>query len=467
MLEKLYIARKVLGIDHSVIVTATYIVRSKLEDTFLYSTLCATIPRLLDQHPSLCCYVEGEDTFEPKFKRLDIIELKDVLQNLDIEKPEDLAQKLQELHDQPWPIGQKPLWKLVVMKEKQISSGTNIFSKLYIAFVYHHVIGDGLSGTAFHRSLRRELLNIEQLSENLQEPPKAIDTPVPTRMVEPIEKLTAFPLSWAFLIQRVAREYGPRWLFGAPPLLWTGLPVQLTNECTFRSRVRIVTIEGGGLESLLEESKKHSVTLTSLLTATIVSALADALPEAPGFLGVTPYTLRRVTGTSMDDMVNQTSAFATSYPAGFLDHTRKATNATERIESLWHTAGYFHAQMQDELARCPRDNIIGLLRYVSNLIKFYQKKIGEAREATFELSNLGVFNTQESTSAIWKLENMTFTQGAQPMGPAFNVKCVTVQGGPLTITITWQDSVVHEDIIDALAHDFIDLPRLLQREPSI
>jgi hypothetical protein len=226
--------------------------------------------------------------------------------------------------------------------------------------------------------------------------------------------------------------------------------------------------QADGVESLLEESKKHSVTLTSILTAALVSALADALPEAPRFLGMTPYTLRRVTGTSMNDMVNQTSAFETSYQADFLDRIRKASNAIERIESLWNTARYFHAQMQDELARCPRDNLVGLLPYVSDYVKYYQKKIGKAREATWELSNLGILRTtQESLPGSWRLENMTFTQGAQPVGPAFAVNCVSVQGGPLTMAITWQDSVVPGNIIDILVHDFTDLPRLLHHERSL
>ena len=468
MLEKLYTARQVLGIYNSVIVTATYTVRLKLDDTLLCSIFCATISRLLHRHPSLCCYVEGEDTLEPRFRRLITIEVKDVIQILNLEKRESLAQKLQELHDQQWPMEGKPLWKLVVMREPQIASDTSIGSKLHIAFVYHHVIGDGLSGAAFHRSLLRELESIEKTSQDLQEIPKAIETPVSISLIDPIEKLSVLPLSWLFLIKQVVREYAPRWLIGAPSSVWAGLPVETLDKCPFRSRVRIVAIQADELKSLLEESKKHSVTLTSLLTAALVSALADALPGAPRFLGMTPYTLRRVTGTSMDEMVNQTSSFETSYLADLLDRIRKASNRKERVESLWNTASYFHVQMQGELARCPRDNLVGLLPYVSDYVKYYQKKICKEREVSWELSNLGVFRTiQESLPESWRLENMIITQGAHPVGPAFAVNCISVQGGPLTIAITWQDSVVHEDIIDALAHNFADLPRLLQHECHI
>ncbi|MCJ1397463.1 hypothetical protein MMC11_000656 [Xylographa trunciseda] len=468
MLEKLYTARQVLGIYNSVIITATYMVLSKLESDSLYSNLCTTIPGLLHSHPSLGCYFEGEDTPEPKFRCLNTIIVEDVLQIIDIEDREGLAQKLQVFHDEQWPIDKKPLWKLIVMREPQVVSDTSICITLHIAFVYHHVIGDGLSGAAFHASLLQELKNIEQARQDPQEAPKAIDIQLPVSLIEPIEKMICLPLSWPFLIKQVVQEYAPRWLVGTSSPLWAGLPVQTLDRYPFRSRVRLISIPVDGVESLLKESRENNVTLTSLLTAALVSTLADALPEAPRFIGTTAYTLRRVTGTSMKDMVNQTSAFETNYSADFLDGIKKNSNPAERVKSFWKTAGYFHAQMQDELARCPRDNLVGLLPYVSDHVKYYQKKIGRAREATWELSNLGVFKTTQGMEpGNWRLEDMTFTQGAQPVGSAFAVNCVSVQGGPLTIAITWQDSVVHEDVIDTLAHGFADLPRLLQHECPI
>ena len=466
MLEKLYTARQVLGIYNSVIVTATYKFQSKLSDTSLYSLFGATVSGLIHRHPSLCCTFEGERTLEPKFKGLRTIEVNDVLQIVDLEEGEGLAQKLQELHDQQWSVDEKPLWKLLVMKEeRQIASEPSIGSELlYIAFVYHHVIGDGLSGAAFHRSLLRELRNVEHTGQDLQVP-KAINTPVSINLIDPVEKLVTLPLSWLFLIKQAAQEYAPQWLTGAPSPLWAGLPVQTLDECPFRSRVRIISIEADKVQSLLKEGKKHNVTLTSLLTAAIVSSLAVALPEASRFVGMTPYTLRRVTGTSMDDMVNQTSSLVTSYVDDFLDCFRKHSNVRERVENFWNAATYFHAQMQDELERCPRDNLVGLLPYVVDYVKYYQKKIGKPREVTWELSNLGVFKTYpELLSESWKLENMTFTQGAQPVASAFSVNCASVQDGPLTIAITWQESIVHEGIIDALAHDFTTLPLLVQHE---
>ena len=462
-LEKLYTARQVLGIYNSVIVTATYAAPRTIEQSTLYAIFGATIPGLLSRHPSLCCFFEDEDTAEPSFRRLKSLEVKEVLQVQNLDHQESLAQRLEQCHDQRWHADRKPLWKLVVMRVLDTAIDNTLSSKLHVAFVYHHVIGDGLSGAAFHRSLLGELEKVEQGSLGPQGALQTIDIPASTHLIEPIERLVALPLSWNFLVIKLFQEYAPRWLIGAPPPLWTGLPVQTLDECPFRSRVQIVTIQANELTGLLSEGKKHNVTLTSLLTAAIVSSLADALPTASSFNGLVPYTLRRATGTSMDEMVNQITTIETTFTADNLNRIRKGSTPRERVALLWSTAAHFHAQMQDELARCPHDNVVGLLPYVSDHIEYYRKKIGKPREASFELSNLGVFSPSQDSllPGRWRLENMIFTQGAQPVGPAFSVNCASVAGGPLMLAITWQESVVDEAVVDAVGSGFANLLRLL------
>ncbi|KAL8675145.1 MAG: hypothetical protein Q9168_000516 [Polycauliona sp. 1 TL-2023] len=459
MLEKLYPARQVLGVYHSVIVTATYQVSTKIDG----STLRAAIPALLHQHPSLCCYIEGGTTADPKFTRLRTIDVKDVLHIEPLEQGQHLAEKLQELHDQPWPTVPKPLWKLVVMREPQ-ANDSRADSALHVALVYHHAIGDGLSGSAFHQSLLRELQSLEQKKAGLEDTPESVRTPTSTTLTEPIEKLISFPLSWMFLIKKAVEEYAPSWLLGGPATVWAGLPNKTLDDLPYRTRVRLVSIQAHDLKVLLEMSREHSVSLTSLVTATIACALATKLPAASTFSSITPYTLRRVTGTPRAEMVNQSTFFETTYSADVLDRIRKSSNVTERLDSLWTTAKYFHGQMQSELSKCPKDNLLGLLPYVINPVAFYRKKFGQAREATWEFSNLGAFIASPGASSdTWKMDSMTFTQGAQPLGTAFTVNGISVQDRSLTLAITWQDRVVDEDVVDAVADAFDTLPRLLQR----
>ncbi|KAI4193138.1 MAG: hypothetical protein LQ350_008454, partial [Teloschistes chrysophthalmus] len=189
---------------------------------------------------------------------------------------------------------------------------------------------------------------------------------------------------------------------------------------------------------------------------TTVAALAQAVPEALNITGITPYSFRRMTGTPEDDMTVQISSFQTTYSTDVLDRMRKTSLASDRAESLWKGAKYFHTQMRNELDKCPQDNVLGLLPYVSNHVAYYEKKFGKPRETTFELSNLGIVKIGgDVLPDAWSLDSMTFTQGAQPAGAALTINCISVDGGALTLAITWQDSIVHESIINALASEYL------------
>lgn len=520
MLEKLYTARQVLGIYNSVIVTATYTIPSIHTKNDIYSMISGTIPALLWRHPALCSYVEGQATSSPIFRRVDTVRVSDVLQVLDleIEKDELLVRKLEELHDQPWLLDAKPLWKLVVLREPPPPNSASRTSEqqLHIAFIYHHVIGDGLSGLAFHKSLLNELSR-SMLSSPAADPspiPSVITVPNAIKLIEPIESLIPFPVSWSFLAKQILNEYAPRWLVGAQAPIWAGLPVQSPDKLPSRSRLRVVSIPAHEVAVLLEECRKQGVTLTCLLTASVVGALGstwlDPGPEAVMELrlgierqldlgkeieieidvprlalkGITPYSLRRASGTSNDEIANQISAFSTDYPAALLARIRAALSSPSSspssssstpdkaifVQVMWEIARTLHAQMQTELATCPRDNVVGLLPYISDYLAFYTKKFGGKREASFEVSNLGAFEGlgegqgQRNANPGWKLQDLIFTQGAAPTGPAININVVGIRGGPLTVAVGWQEGVVREAVVQALVRGLENLPGLLRGE---
>ncbi|KAI9717967.1 MAG: hypothetical protein M1828_007059 [Chrysothrix sp. TS-e1954] len=433
MLEKLSTARQVLGVYNSVILTISYTDNPARSTEELKRRIVSSLPRLLIQHPALCCYITGAATSSPTFRLLDTIAVEDVVQMKRLEC--DLPTRLQELHDQPWSEARKPLWRLAVLQDDDTPS-------THLAFVYHHAIGDGLSGAAFQRSLIQALARGTGTQDSGASP-NVIEVPS-VSLSKPVEDLLSFSLSWGFLAKQVLQEYAPRWLVGAPPEIWAGKRIQTLDECPSRTRLRIVDLQA---DELLVRCREHGVTLTSLITATIACSLSDALPNAPAFIGMTPYTLRRFTGTSMDEMVNQTSTSTMRYPRETID----GRSANER---LWSVATKFQDHMRDELAQCPSNNPVGLLPYVIDTIEYYRKKFGKPREATWELSNIGAFN--HDGSAEWTPEYMTFTQGAAPTGSAFGVNCVSIDG-LLSMTISHQESVIDKAIVDAVAYSLSDL----------
>lgn len=178
--------------------------------------------------------------------------------------------------------------------------------------------------------------------------------------------------------------------------------------------------------------------------------------------------------------MNQTSVVQTTYDKNLLDKIRASINHQfpDGKAGTWTIAHYFHSTLKTEIAQCPQDNIVSLLPYISNYENFYKSKIGKPRESTFEVSNLGAFDpsfddddddgkskqVKESNTDSrndgdvdgWRIENILFSQGPQVLGPAFAVNCASLSHGrgPLNLVLSWQDGVVEEEIIDAIANGF-------------
>ena len=71
-------------------------------------------------------------------------------------------------------------------------------------------------------------------------------------------------------------------------------------------------------------------------------------------------------------------------------------NALMTLRTPQHECGKLHIFFQNdlraELRRCLKDVSMGLLLCVSNYREMFLKKINRPREATFEVSKLGLFN---------------------------------------------------------------------------
>jgi hypothetical protein len=456
-------------------VSSRYTLPNNLSPSHLTSALYTALSRLISRHPALCCGIIGESGAKPEFIALESIDLKRSVQILadggdgEVSDDERLCKVLQEQHDALWTdLDSRPGWKVIVRhlprttttcstdtspQEPEPSRG-----QMDIFFIYHHALVDGLSGAAFHRCLLQELRNV---AENPTPPDKSVETvvaiPQPISLIAPLENLVSFPLSWSFLLWMALRIFAPSWLF--PNKHWTGANTQLPSLDAYRSHVRLVRVPATQLNILLAACRGQGVTMTALISSLAAVSIAKTLPAGESLKGVTPYSARRLTGTPVDEMVNQTSGFETVYPATLLSplHDADITPDAE-AEMIWKIARHYHTQMKAELARTPKDNLVGLLPLVSDYHAFYRGRLDQKRAESFEVSNLGVFKDTKGAAArgesatqkggAWKIESMTFSQGAMVVGPALAFSCVSVEDGPLNITMTWQDGALEDGFGD-------------------
>jgi Alcohol acetyltransferase len=460
-LEKIFTARHSLGFYRAVAVTATYSCPEPLGELehIVWRALREVVPR----HPVLCCGIINEDTKDPAFIRLKAIDLRQnvTLKSEEANADEGLVNCLEEEHSKLWPdLRSRPGWRLILLnaRRNENSKGTQIGQPaaqaphvaLDAVFVWHHALCDGLSGVAFHRSLLEELRRVSRQNLPFNRSP-LIQIPDTLRLSPPIEKLMRFPLTWTFIGQQLWNYFVPPWLLGEPPVCnpkWINVGVASTSMGNYKSRMRLISLPAEAVVHLLLACRKAKVTLTALLQGVVGASLIEL--GATGFTAQTPYSMRKFVGTLSSEMVNQVSMFNIDYDNHFIANVTRNTPDTELV---WEIARHMRDRMEEEMARAPTDNFIGMLPYLSDYHGFLRKKLGK-HNGTFEISNLGIFkrNTGEQASRNdeWEIERVVFSQSAMAAGAALGFNCISMENGPLTISITWLDGIVEDLQLETL-----------------
>jgi hypothetical protein len=104
-----------------------------------------------------------------------------------------------------------------------------------------------------------------------------------------------------------------------------------------------------------------------------------------------------------------------------------------------------------EVSKKGADNPIALLKYVSNMQEFFLDKLGKPRDASVEVSNLGVWRPRntpdvhemaEPGKAKWTLGRMTFSQSMNHTSAQISVNAVTGGDGCMVINFCWPEEIL-------------------------
>ncbi|KAJ4395812.1 Alcohol acetyltransferase [Gnomoniopsis smithogilvyi] len=404
------------------------------------------VARVIDRHPALSTvFMEAnEGCKDPYYAQLSHIDLQDctVFETWKWEDEESAAadeqrdKLLERYHntrfDERW--GELPLWRLVILQEPSDQS------RFVACFVWQHTIGDGHTGPSFHHSFQAELsaLSVNPVGvkdlENIVRPPKAAIPPS-------LESLHKLPLSPLYLLKMAWQDKFPN----KSQAVWLGGPV---TEPT-RSRFRSFSLTTDTTSSLLAVCRAHSVTMTAVIHALIALATFSNLPPNKTRLKSSiAINLRRWISSDAlkeDDMGNYVS---TTY----LDSKRP-----ESMEGIsWGEALRIKKLLDNEVKLGGKNASTGCLRWVDDMHKYFASKTGQPRDATFCLTNLGVFHPKNKDDANppWSTEKMVFSEGFDAAREAMDVTMITGEDGRLTLGLIWGDGVVEEklmlDIFDKL-----------------
>jgi hypothetical protein len=400
--------------------------------------------------------------------RLPALRIQDCVEFLDIQDNPNLSQVLENAHNQWFDTkdATKPWWKVIIINGR------------YVVFVFHHSIGDGLSGYAFHRSFLVALNANEVLSETMSgitsartfaiQKPSKMPTASPFDHIN--DKLSWIYVIYGFLFWSIMRFFvnEKHFLFSDAvfskeyPTFDKPFPVE-TKTCT---KVELLRIDSEMMTRCLAECRKHETSFTALLHTLIQVTLAgDIYPNAKfGFsrLAVNLRPLMKV-DPGRDIFTNAVSIFYRVEPLGRYRACSRgwtsssASSPTQEMSidapKVWELAKTYKRDLNHATYKSGavmQDFLISKI-FEGDMedVSFFGH--GLYQNNSFLISNLGVFEPRENMlEGGWSIKDIGFSAGAiratlSDLGMVFNV--ASVKEKDCLISAIYEEGVLKDEMV--------------------
>lgn len=337
----------------------------------------------------------------------------------------------------------KPGWKIVVLRhEGEVS---NAIIRVDIIYVNNHAIGDGTSAAAFHKTL------LSYFYQAISEPDLKVSWPyvVPSELPAFSYIETAVPFSQQAATTTTNTAVAKGELFR----LWTAAPPTMQG---FASRVQTITIPSSGVSNILTYCRRLGITLTGLLHSLFVINLAKAIESAHVFRGATPYSMRRFSGASDEEIVNHISHIDTTWKEDLVLPARSTIgNSKEEERVILAITKQYQAEILEELSNVPKrgSTTLNHISHIKDLDQYCEDAMKRKRGCTYEISNIGAVTLPERPegSEGVELEKLTFTQCAMVAGPALGCSAISIRGKSLVVSLHWQEGILEDGFVQQFA----------------
>lgn len=472
--EKRCIIRYNLGFYSNITVGAIYAIpRDLVEQSHLLQLdlYAPALSECIQHHPFLSVTLQHAESNNPLYGKPGQLDLRNHFRGIRVDNAEIqrapqadqetalLRQAVEQLHNDAQSrftrVDLEPAWALDVLL---LSTRDNPpHHRVFVSFTYSHSHGDGMSGLAFHRTF------YQALQKTLGQGPNLAGTVVETPLVSlPDQPDTAskMPISWDYLLLPALGTYLPTYVsrvFGIPGSLsgaddntWTGSQTFTDSRipgAKATTSVEIVTVKAETVRSVLAICRENGGKVTALLDHLIARALKTVLSarvsKDPNLVSQVTVNLRKALELPDDCMGNCGGAAYLRYDFNADANAGSRSDGEACFdEGAWQSIRTKSQQLSRDAAN-PRNQSLGLLRFVSNLQTWMQSQIGHRRDSSWELSNLGNFDPaggvlEDKERLALSIEQMLFSQPASPIGPPLTFNVVSVKGGGLSICIGWQ-----------------------------
>lgn len=363
-------------------------------------------------------------------------------------------------HDQKWlDLETRPPWRITILRPS--SSNEAVLKELGgqedVFFAFHHSPMDGTSARHFHEMLLSALAAHQDQED--KEFPTELSFSEPASLSESLETDINFTLSFGFMLGILWNHFAPWFLKPKKQPIWTAKNIDFALP--YKTRIKPIDIAPETLSVILGACRSHSVTLTALLHSLVLASLAKRLSsspaESPAFLSGTPISLRPYLTKKPTDQKSESTTLRGLVSTCVHQFSPKAVSALRAPDAdvnslIWENASQVKKELAAKLALTPRDDIVTMIKYIGNWDEFWNGKDGKPRTESWEVSNIGVLKSAETASGP-KATRLMFSNGAMVAGPPIGVDVASVAGSKLTVTLSWQDTIVDDELIDQLRSD--------------
>lgn len=352
------------------------------------------------------------------------------------DKDEELDTILQEQHNTNFrsDYGTLPFWRLIILQTPEVET------EFTACFVYHHAIGDGVSGVVFHDEFRKALdaaCSTSALQYNIEERVMPDEN---VQVLPPVEELHPLPVN--------PTPPAP----GAANLKeWTGKSI----HAPCRSRWTSLYVSAHASRAFFAECKAKGLSVTPALSSIIASVLFRTLPQTEEALTcIIPISLRPWLSTPREAA---NAAIGTYFDATRVKLTKPDQN-TQDVGStdIWPGASQVSKAMKDYLCNVSPSGepytAIAVLKGIPDFSVICGAMLGQPRDAAFEVTNVGQIpapaSPQGGDDHIWQVGKVLLSRSALVSGAAITVSVATGGNGSMAIGFSWQEGVLENDILD-------------------
>ncbi|KAH8602374.1 hypothetical protein B0O99DRAFT_137941 [Bisporella sp. PMI_857] len=455
LLERFFIHRNNLKFYNTVAVTATYTVpRSFIQAASkIEKVVYAALQHVVNKHPILGVALADRETLEPKWVRLDEIDLQRLVTIVEADPRSNLDEVMQYGHQIPLKYTDRsPLWRIVVSVVKsQLDSESNQQFFFSLGFYYHHGIGDGASGGIFHLDFHDALNSL--IANSTVASFKFSDSAliaIPKRPLLPtLEEKVQFPLSFWFTLKQVVNAF----IYSPPanPLTWFGPPIQSSlPDQPPTVQIHSISLGPAIVSNLVAKCRHEQTTITALFTVLVARKLAFMYPRHSRFVGGIPCSLRKFSGHTdrdigvflSDIMINFSSEL--EVPSGHISCSSDPAVPISEDVKLWDSARMSKAWLVANTTSTT-DQTAGLLKFVKNdMPGYFLSMLGKPRKHAFEVTNIMVLDGGAGRYDEGKamFDRIVLTASRATNAPPYLILLATAKGGDMTVTLCREDGIV-------------------------